>query len=103
MSNVSDKSFIYRSYPKLAYGSIYLSMQRDMAVLLYFLKVSFLTEGYYFTLFSPNSGFWPNNDFLVRNYDWCKNQFVIFSNLSNHKAKDYTIMAFQNFRSTPTY
>ena len=24
MSNVSDKSFIYRSYPKLAYGSIYL-------------------------------------------------------------------------------
>ena len=22
MSNVSDKSFIYRSYPKLAYGSI---------------------------------------------------------------------------------
>ena len=23
MSNVSDKSFIYRSYPKLAYGSIY--------------------------------------------------------------------------------
>ena len=25
MSNVSDKSFIYRSYPKLAYGSINLS------------------------------------------------------------------------------
>ena len=23
MSNVSDKSFTYRSYPKLAYGSIY--------------------------------------------------------------------------------
>ena len=24
MSNVLDKSFIHRSYPKLAYGSIYL-------------------------------------------------------------------------------
>ena len=24
MSNVSDKSFIYRSYPKLAYGSIHV-------------------------------------------------------------------------------
>ena len=26
MSNVSDKSFTYRSYPKLAYGSIYLCL-----------------------------------------------------------------------------
>ena len=35
MSNVSDKSFIYRSYPKLAYGSINIQYQIESPLVLF--------------------------------------------------------------------
>ena len=33
MSNVSDKSYIHRSYPKLAYGSIYITNGHSLGLL----------------------------------------------------------------------
>ena len=34
MSNVLDKSFIHRSYPKLAYGSIYANSQTNISLII---------------------------------------------------------------------
>ena len=39
MSNVLDKSFIHRSYPKLAYGSIHYRHVYDMSSWLFYYHV----------------------------------------------------------------
>ena len=44
MSNVVDKSFIHRSYPQLAYGSIYLYVDCDMLATIHLNSLSFFAQ-----------------------------------------------------------